>query len=302
MPTSATGRWAERLLERFHEAAKDHPLLSHVAIRSDAPEWPFHSIGGRRAVPGLTPNTVSVELAQGEDMPIPLEPHWLWVRGRLYQGHYLFRRWSYGRLHEGEEGVRLLRLLNEEAAALTCPAPQGPEPSALPSEIREIDAWMSKAYEDLAPVARTSRDLEILQLPGNVFSAIARVVESLVPDAPQTEPVAEALPVAAPTIQPEKPSFPTSDDCLVPPNIVRWEEDTEVQQRLWHLLGVLLKSSKPSVPFNDIEEVLYPGKDRNPKRLQNDISSLNDALTAINWPVTYSTKSGHVIIEPHTPS
>jgi hypothetical protein len=209
MPNSTTGRWAGRLLARFYEAAQDHPLLGHVAIGSDLTEWPFHPLGGRN-VPGLGCHTVSVVVAQGEDMPIALEPHWLWVRGRLYQGHYLFRRWSYGRLHEAEAGVRLLRLLNEEAASLACPAPAGPEPAALPEAIRDIDTWMSKAYEVLAPVARTSRDLEILQLPGNVFSAIARVVKSLSCEATQTELAAEVLPMAAPTTQPEKLSWPTS--------------------------------------------------------------------------------------------
>lgn len=237
MAISITGRWVNRLLERFDAATQEHPLLGHVALRSDLAEWPFHPLGCRRNGPGLGSHTVSVALAEGEDMAIALEPHWLWVRGRLYQGHYLFRRWSYGRLHEAEAGVRLLRLLNEEAVGLVGQGTPAPEPSALPGEIRAIDVWMSKAYEILAPVARTSRDLEILQLPGNVFAAIARVVEWLAPEILRPEPAGAVLPVA-PATPPEKPSWPTGDYCLIPPTVVRWEGETDVQQRLWHLLGL----------------------------------------------------------------
>jgi hypothetical protein len=88
----------------------------------------------------------------------------------------------------------------------------------------------------------------------------------------------------------ERPASPTAEYCLIPPNTVRWQGTTEVQSRLFHLLGVLLNQQKWPVPFGGIEDAI----DGTGKKLSNAISALNNALSKINFPWTFRTKSAHV--------
>ncbi len=294
MPTVPTDRWVEHLLERFHHAAAEHPDLGHTALRADNAEWPFHPLGSPDT-PGFTVLQVASDLAQDKRRPIPLRPHWLWLQGRLYQGFYLFRQWNWALTHLAEEAVRRLQTLNDEATGLFGHDRARQLPTDLPSGVNEIDVWMSYVYELLSPQPRIAAHLEILQLPGNVFAAVAGAVEQCsaayvrVPEADTPVPVVTSAVVG--------PASPTREFCLIPPNIVRWKGETEVQQRLWHLLGVLLDSDAKRLSFDVIENTLRSEKDGNPKRIQNDLSALNRALEAIQWPWTYHTKSGYVTFE-----
>jgi hypothetical protein len=233
-------------------------------------------------------------------MPIALRSHWLWVNGRLYQGFFLFRRWAWHLIKVAEAGVQRLLFLNEEAAWHFAPHLAQAQSPALPDGVDRVDSFMGWIYEQSEPARRLTEGFEVLQLPGNVFAAVARTLERCyVPG--QLLGAATPSPAVA-GAEPGRPANPTVDYCLVPPNRVRWEGEVEVQQRLWHLLGILLQSQTDTVKFDVIEETLYPGKDRTPKRVQNDVSALNECLLKIRWPMTYRTRSGHVIIDRHVGS
>jgi hypothetical protein len=101
---------------------------------------------------------------------------------------------------------------------------------------------------------------------------------------------------------PPRPAVPTRDFCLLPPNIIRWEESREVQQRLWHLLGLLLERSQGKTPtktfavaFAAVEELLARGKEVKGKYVSNVVNELNAELEAIGFPWAYSTKDGHIV-------
>jgi hypothetical protein len=93
--------------------------------------------------------------------------------------------------------------------------------------------------------------------------------------------------------------IPTRAHCLAPPNKVRWkDEETHIQQRLWHLLGLLLDrlhAPDAAVSFEDAEEALAPGKGRSSKSTANDVGELNRALLEINFPWEFATKGQHII-------
>ena len=291
IPTSLT---IERLLDRFHNFASEYPFLGHGAIRAKTKEWPFEW-GGDETVPGLTVQQAAPEFRRGERMPIPLRPHWLHINGMLYQSFFLLRIWDWNMVDLAERAVQHLLTLNEEAASLCALAQAQPSPTdtkKLPSGVNEVDRWMGYVYETLSPEPQVKRDKETLLLPGNVFAAVARVVEQL------EVPVRQArLPVVSAEVSDEKPADPTQSYCLAPPNFVQWVGKIEVQQRLWHLLGALVDCKGAQISFDEVEEKLYPGKPRIEKRLQNDVSALNKELVNIKWPFTYHTKSTFIQIE-----
>jgi hypothetical protein len=288
--TTTNLRRAEELQERFHQFASQYPDLSHAAIRSSDSKWPIHQLG-RRSIPGLTVQFVASLLGTAERIPIPLMPHWLRIEGNLYQGFYLFWRWDWSLTELAEEGVQRFFILTDEAAGLFGSLLPQRAATTLPPEINEIDPWMSMVYETLHPVPRTERDFEILQIPGNVFAAVGGVMEQLSAGFKDRSPVQ----LHGSSMAGVKPTTPTRAYCLIGPNAVRWEGETSVQPRLWHLLGILLDCAGEQVPFDNVQEKLDRAKERCDKRLQNDVSALNIALEPIKWPVVYSTKGGFVI-------
>jgi hypothetical protein len=100
-----------------------------------------------------------------------------------------------------------------------------------------------------------------------------------------------------------RPEVPSADYCLRPPNLVRWEGEAELQQRLWHLLGALLRlrvvdkttgKGRP-ISFDAVESQLNTCKKS--KTLMNDVAALTAELDAIEFPWRYSTKSQYVTEE-----
>jgi hypothetical protein len=293
MPVQPTPEWVKRLVGRYYDAASQYPDLGHVAVKADTAEWPFHTLGSRTA-PGLGVHGLAATLAEEERMPIPVMPHWLRADGQLWQGYFLYWLWDWSLIRLAEQAATRLLSLNEEAKGILG-APSLPvSGTELAAGINEVDAWLSRVYEVLRPAPRDVDDLKVLQLPGNAFAAVGGAVEQLsagLLGAGVPAPGAGLADVAG------RPTSPSRGYCLVAPNTVRWEGATEVQQRLWHLLGALLDCGGDRASFDYIEDVLYPEKDRRPKRLQNDLSALNHALEAIRWPHTYRSKGGYVLIE-----
>jgi hypothetical protein len=101
---------------------------------------------------------------------------------------------------------------------------------------------------------------------------------------------APAAPPVPPAAAEERPESPTAEYCLIPPNTVRWQGTTEVQPRLYHLLEALLHQATWPVPFDAVEDIL----DGTFKKVSNHISALSNALSKINFPWTFHTKSAHV--------
>jgi hypothetical protein len=130
--------------------------------------------------------------------------------------------------------------------------------------------------------------------------AILRTVAiSLCPpsDIPEVLPV---LPMPAPAAlqrevdgEEKRPAAPTVAYCLIPPNKVRWDQETEVAPQLYNLLTVLLEQEKWPVPFDAVENAVG---DRG-KYVSNKVSSLNQALEPIKFPWVFHTKSAHITRE-----
>lgn len=92
----------------------------------------------------------------------------------------------------------------------------------------------------------------------------------------------------------QKPPRPTKAYCCLPPNRIRWDGETETQQRLWHLLSLLLDYEEP-LPFEIIEDIVYPGRGGKGDRLVKDVSKLNKSLATINFPFLFTTKASYVL-------
>jgi hypothetical protein len=98
---------------------------------------------------------------------------------------------------------------------------------------------------------------------------------------------------------PARPQQPTKEYCLIPPNVVRWEGQVEIEPRLWQLLKLLLvRLALPgtAVSIEDAEDLL--GKVRRSKAMSNDVSELNQQLETIKFPWTFGTKSSHIFRHP----
>jgi hypothetical protein len=101
---------------------------------------------------------------------------------------------------------------------------------------------------------------------------------------------AQRLPSQTDRLEPDaRPATPTVGYCLRPPNLVRWDGETELPPRLYHLLQRLLEQSKWPVPFDVAEDILNDID--NAKKVGNAISLLNSRLEPIHFPWEFGTKS-----------
>ncbi|MFO0881786.1 MAG: hypothetical protein U0840_31190 [Gemmataceae bacterium] len=175
----------------------------------------------------------------------------------------------------------------------------------LGSGIQIIREWVAEARRLLRAMGRT----DLLPAPEGMYPTPTRCS---CPAAPLHQPSAatplmvvkhsaEDVDGRGAKAPPQKSSEPTRAYCLLPPNVVRWDGEIEVQQRLWHLVGVLLdKGGRATV--GDIEEAVSPFKERKDKTLSNDVSVLNQQLEPIKWPFTYRRKGGFVVGDRNCPT
>jgi len=176
---------------------------------------------------------------------------------------------------------------------------------------RQLEGGRTRLSDGITIIREWVRRLRtILHVMGNIDLLPQPEGRFPTPTHPETLPISSAIqsaPSGAPAnlrhpsadldskgLEIARPANPTRAYCLVPPNIILWDGETEVQQRLWHLLGVLLAKGV-RVEAETIEEVVSPFKKRKGKCLPNDVSELNKALEKIKWPVIYHFKSGYVV-------
>jgi len=108
---------------------------------------------------------------------------------------------------------------------------------------------------------------------------------------PGSEPPA---PTPLPPPDEKKPSTPSAQYCLLPPQTVRWEGQTEIEPLLWHLLEFMLKWKSWPIEVGCAEEV-WGGKEVKSKTIANTISRLNAALEPIAFPWTFRVRSGYIM-------
>jgi hypothetical protein len=98
-----------------------------------------------------------------------------------------------------------------------------------------------------------------------------------------------------------RPAVPTRGYCLVPPNKLRWQGEVEVQQRLWHLLGLVLDADGKPLQFEEIQGSIHRNKPISNKTISNDIHKLNTHLLDIGFPWGVKPKSSHLVRKPEGP-
>jgi hypothetical protein len=97
----------------------------------------------------------------------------------------------------------------------------------------------------------------------------------------------------------ERPPEPTRAYCLVPPNKIRWKGEVEVEQRLWHLLGLAIDAE--SVAFEDIQDACHRDKEVANKTISNEIHQLNTHLLDIHFPWGVKPKGSYLVRNPEGP-
>jgi hypothetical protein len=121
---------------------------------------------------------------------------------------------------------------------------------------------------------------------------------------PRTRPAVEVEPTSPLAVPEERPTVPTADYCLIPPQTVRWkDESVELQPRLWRLLGFLLRQEGRAVKIEDAEaEVagidVLNGTLREAKKRKwpgNDLSTLNAKLEAVKFPWSFHVRTGYIV-------
>lgn len=98
-----------------------------------------------------------------------------------------------------------------------------------------------------------------------------------------------------------RPALPARGCCLVPPKQLRWEGEVEVQQRLWHLLGMVFDAGDEAVSFEAIQENIHHDRPIANKTIVNKIHALNKHLLDIRFPWGIKSKGAHLMRKPEGP-